>query len=156
MITQHIFELSLEETVEVTIEQLTILKSDKGDTRPGFRCLGVKTLTGRPVDASLVLGETYLSLEAIEDNLARSLRRLPLDLMDMTDMSQATADAWELKAKEVVQKLLADGKLTLSQVAEIPDECAEVTSTGHMRIFVEIAGEQYDMLIPPSEWRWKN
>lgn len=155
MITQHIFELSLEATVEVTIEQLTILKSNKGDTRAGFRCLGVKALTGRPVDASLVLGETYLSLEAIEDNLARSLRRLPLDLMDMTDMSQATADAWEQKAKEVVQKLLADGKLTLSQVAEIPDERAEVTSTGHMRIFVEIAGEQYDMLVPPSEWRWK-
>lgn len=155
MLTQHIFDLSLEVSVEVSIEQLTILKSDNGDTRLGFQCVGVKTLTGCTVDASLVLGETYLSLEAIEDNLGRSVRRLPLDLMDMADISQASVDAWDIKAKEVAQKLLADGKLTLAQVAQLPDESAEVTSNGHLRIFVEIAGEQYDMLIPPAEWSWK-
>lgn len=155
MLTQHIFDLSLEVSAEVLIEQLTILKSDNCDTRLGFRCLGVKTLTGRTVDASLVLGEIYLSIEAIEDNLRRSVRRLPLDLMDMADISQASADAWDIKAKEVARKLLADGKLTLAQVAELPDESAEVTSNGHLRIFVEVAGEQFDMLIPPSEWSWK-
>lgn len=148
----HTFDLSPSTTADGLIEEVEITP-----TKRGYRLVKLSPCSdGRSLDASIVLGETYTGLSAIEWNLVRARKGSTLDLMDMVDISLPALDRWNEVIDRGIDNLGASGAIrSLSDVANVPDEQLEVLPNGELRIFVMSLRTTIEMRIAPTEWHWK-
>jgi hypothetical protein len=83
---EYTFNLGAAATVTGTVQE-----SDLSPQRKGFKLLRLGTASdGAGVDASIVMGDVYPDLQALEWNLSRSRRGQPADLMDLIDLTLGT------------------------------------------------------------------
>ncbi len=74
------------------------------------------------------------------------------DVLHAVVLTPRAAAAWTRAAHDAVRS----GRMGVVSVEEIPDEQAEVLSSGCLRIFVEhsVAGVLCELVLPASEWSW--